>query len=233
MNEQESRRIDNPGDFATVAVYERTEPTGKIYRIVFKNLENKVVSEEGLKGCLVTLFAFSMVILVLFIGFSIMGFLIESGANGFISIGAGIGFVVWMFKKYADPQVIDRTIEFDTRSGTLRVLRKGRVEIERPYKQLSNLTVEDHPDAELSRVNRQEQGKKSPSENEKQHCLIGWFGVGGAEQVILLYRVEWPSRNSLFEVQQAIMWTIQKITESVGTDDPFGSGPDTMKPPLD
>jgi len=227
MSEQESRRIDKPGDFPTVEVYERTEPTGKVYRIVFKNLEFE--EEKGLMGCLYTL-----AWVLTFVTLPIISLWIGSiGVPGLLALLFCIGGYIVLFKKFSAPWSIDRTIEFDTRTGALRVLRKGRVEIERPYKRLVNLTVEDHPDAEFKRSDRQQRGEKNLKIEEKQHCLIGWFGEGGAEQVILLYRAEWPCRNSLFEVQQAIMWTLQKITESIGPDDPFSAGPDTMKPPLD
>ena len=73
---------------------------------------------------------------------------------------------------------------------------------------MQNLTVENHPEAEFERADRMEKGEKTLKEAEKQHCLIGWFGPGGAEQVVLITRAEWPNLNSLFEVRQAVLWAI-------------------------
>ena len=59
-------------------------------------------------------------------------------------------------------------------------------------------------------MRRQEKGEKPLTKTERQHCLIGWFGEGGAEQIILCFRAEWPTRHSLMEVQQAVLWAIQQ-----------------------
>ena len=45
---------------------------------------------------------------------------------------------------------------------------------------------------------------------QKQHCLFGWFGVAGAEKVMLLATVGMAARrNSLFEVRQALLWAME------------------------
>ena len=56
---------------------------------------------------------------------------------------------------------------------------------------MSNLTVEPHPMAERER--HEKRGQLGPF--QKQHCLFGWFGIAGAEKVMLLARWEWPSQE--------------------------------------
>ncbi len=126
------------------------------------------------------------------------------------------------------PWKMKRAIELDFGADQLRVFKGQKLKISRQLSRMANLTVEDHPDAEHARITRQEHGKKSPKDVEKQHCLIGWFGAGGAEQVMLLARAEWPCRNSLFEVRQAILWAIEQARDNVtGTRGPDLSMPQT------
>ncbi|MEZ5749401.1 MAG: hypothetical protein R3D83_05770 [Caenibius sp.] len=68
----------------------------------------------------------------------------------------------------------------------------------------------DHPQTELERANRMRKNLNSPGKYEKTHCLFGHFGVGGAEKVWIVQRVEWPKQNSLYEVGQAISWAMEK-----------------------
>lgn len=219
------KRIDKPGDFPTVEVYESLEPKGKNYSIAFKNLE--YTANVGI--------TFLSIMAAMLTSILIMVYARELGDPlfGYLLFGSFF-LILTVFIIFKQPASVDRNIEFNTGTGLLRVIRKGLVEIERPYKRLHNLTVEDHPDAEFKRSDRQQRGEKNLKIEEKQHCLIGWFGEGGAEQVILLYRAEWPNRNSLFEIQKAILWTIEQSV-GMGSDgpDPMTQGPNTIKPPLD
>jgi len=82
--------------------------------------------------------------------------------------------------------------------------------------QLKHVTVDRHPDTELERYERQEKRRKGPGIKEQTHCLFGWFGRGGAEQIILVSRLEWPCRNSLREVREAIEWVCTEVVRESG-----------------
>jgi hypothetical protein len=77
---------------------------------------------------------------------------------------------------------------------------------------------------------------------QKQHCLFGWFGIGGAQKICLVCKVEWPNKNSLTEAQAAIMWARERAqndfkTRQTGEAAGPAAGRRTeeggMKPPLD
>jgi hypothetical protein len=90
---------------------------------------------------------------------------------------------------------------------------KGRRTAQRPFllRKLSacyGFSLGPHPDLPLE-YEKNKTGKAGPK--QKQHCLFGHFGPGGAERVMLVARWEWPPENSLYEVQQALEWTKQIV----------------------
>ena len=185
-------RIDK-GAFRNLAIYQRMESSGPVYSIVFKNPE----MPKGWRHVLACTGWF-----VLFIG---GGPLIWITGNNWVVVPWLTALVV-IFNLIKVPWIETRTIELEYENDRLRVFKNGRLEIERPALQLNDVTVKEHPEAEYKRMRRQERGEKRLRWEEKQHCLFGWFGPGGAEQVVLVSRVEWPCRNSLMEVQAAIYW---------------------------
>ncbi len=221
-------RISTPGDFPNLAVYERVEPTGKVFTIVFKQYE----FANGIRANLIRISWLLVLIAIIYTSPIIAATLETKDVPKLFSYAVIYGVMLVWFLKIKPLRKVKRTIELDIGVDQLRVLNNGRVEIVRPISRMDNLTVDVHPDAEYRRMVRQEDSNKKLSDEEKQHCLFGWFGAGGAEQIILLSRVEWPSRNSLREVRLAILWAIQQAA-GPGAPDLLKPEIDTIKPPLD
>jgi hypothetical protein len=200
------KRLGEPGDFPGMAVYERAGPKGPIYSIEFRNREFGTVRDFLFRLIGVSLLSLLFPLLVAF------GMAAEAlGVNWLIGIAAYFVLIALIGRPAYRGAMVRRAIELDMGEDRLRVLKKGRVEIDRPGARSVNLTVARHPAAEFELRLRQEAGNKTVSDVEKQHCLLGWFGPGGGEQVMLLCRAEWPNRDSLFEVRQAILWLRQQV----------------------
>lgn len=217
-------RLSTEHDFPNLEVWRHDEAKGPVYRIAFQNLE--------FSGGRFLLRVLATIVVALVIPLSIWaGVLAQwSGLHWLIGIGL-FGAVVWLAcHAGVRPGRIARVVELDFGNDRLRVLRNGRTEIERPRSRLQNITVQDHPDAEFARAARAEKGEKTLKDVEKQHCLIGWFGAGGGDQVILLRRAEWPSRHSLFEIRQAMLWT---IAQAEGRETAEPEKRPSLNPPLD
>ena len=219
-------RISTPADFPNVAVYAREELGGAVYTIAFTNMEFGTAWRRALGIAHV----FLIVLIPITLG--------NLGFGNDLLIAAPLVYaavlVVLNFSgisRFFPPYPYRREIELDYRDGSMRVKRNGHLMVERSLVNLHNLTVEDHPDAEFSRRSRELRGERRLSNNEKQHCLFGWFGGGGAEQMPLVTRMEWPNRNSLYEVRQAIVWTLGQAAGPAAqetTGERRG-----IKPPLD
>jgi hypothetical protein len=220
-------RIDAPGDFPNLAIYRRDEAAGPVYRIVFTNL-------EYVRG---PAMAFKMLLaLAAFMMFWPVSCAVVTNIDspwGLLVFPAG-GLAMAAAWQWANAPVrVARAIELDKAADRLRVLQKGRVEIERTLSRLVDLRLAEHPKAQYERVRRQEMRPNDPqsrktSDAEKQHCLMGYFGRGGAEQVVLLCRAEWPCLNSLREVQEAINWTKEIVYSQSGGR---RAEPGSMNPP--
>ena len=223
-------RISTPSDFPHTAVY----ADGSVYTVAFDNLEY-----SNLRKFTTVIIGTAIVILgvVVLVGFTARA-ATALGLPEFAGPAASAAIGIFLFWRGAmRPFKFKRAIELDFGHDELRVLKNGKPVIRRQLTRLANLTVEDHPEAEMNRLNRQARGQNNILiETEKQHCLIGWFGAGGAEQVMLLTRAEYPSRHSLFEVRQAIMWAMERAsaggTQQAGPE-PLAPSTETIKPPLD
>lgn len=223
-------RVSTAQDFPNLAVWRHTSANGPVYRIVFNNLE--YVGARRLIRFAATVLLALMIPLAVWSGVLAQW----AGLHWLIGIGLFAALVLFVCVLGAGPANIARTIELDFGNDRLRVLRGGRVEIERPRSRLQNLTVQDHPEAEFARTSRMEKGEKTLTAVEKQHCLIGWFGAGGAEQVVLLCRAEWPNRNSLFEVRQAMLWAMAQAEGRQAHEpkrEPVQHAVSGLNPPLD
>lgn len=218
-------QISSDHDFPSVKVYMdmNEQGAGPIISITFENLEFEQwkISLQALA---------TLGLMVLFIPACVAG--VQAGPGGLLlPIIVGAAFI-WSWRKTMGAFPVNRTIALDFGRDEMRVLKNGKAEQQLPLR-WSNLTVEDHPEAEYKRNVRLERGKKELTNEEKSHCLVGWFGPGGANRVMLLCRAEWPDRKSLFEVKAAMEWVmgwVAKIEEEVAKSD---SGPETIKPPLD
>ncbi len=224
-------RISTAADFPRVAVYARAEPTGVVHTVAFSNPEFGTNGRRTVGGALAlpaTVFAIVAVVTVPFGAFHVnQGWM----TVGFIFLGAVLVLHLTGIFRTFPPYSYRITVELDFGRDRITVKRNGRRLVQRALSALHNLTVEDHPDAEFSRRNRELRGEKRLSNNEKQHCLFGWFGGGGAEQVALVTRMEWPNRNSLYEVRQAILWAIEKSAGQAAQE--FETEGRGIKPPLD
>ena len=99
-------------------------------------------------------------------------------------------------------------IGVDPVEDDLVLYRKGRPKLRRKLSALAALSLGPHPDLPLE-YEKNRTSKAGPK--QKQHCLFAHFGPGGAERVMMVARWEWPPENSLFEVQQAVEWTLQLV----------------------
>jgi hypothetical protein len=153
------------------------------------------------------------------------------------------GFVVLIVESKQTGWV-QRSIIVDAVKGKLSIWRNGKKEIERPISANMHLTVDDHPEAEIHRQERMEKKRgQKLSIQEQSHVLTGWFGARGSERVILMSQVEWPCAYSLQEVQQAIIWALERAASDMtaesthaqeGAPPSGGMSPaQTINPPLD
>ena len=203
------RIISSPADFPSVHVYERDEPSGKIYTIAFSNLESMTGWERFF-----VLFA----LLGTFFGLTLIGMNYHPGL-GFIILFCGLPAMgIWAKESGPLRREKKRDIELDYGRNEFRVFVNDSLELERPLSQLKHITVDRHPDTDFERNNRQQKGEKGAGTFEKTHCLFGWFGKGGAEQVILVNRLEWPCHNSLREVREAIEWVRTDVVRTSAKD---------------
>lgn len=231
MTENVGTRISTPADFPTAAVYAREEPDGPVLTVAFTNYEFGTNGRRTIGGALALPAMVFAIVAVFTVPFG--AFHVNQGwmTLGFIFLGAVLVLHFTGIYRTFPPYPYRIAIELDFGRDRLTVKRNGRRLVERPLFALHNLTVDQHPDAEFSRRNRELRGEKRLSNNEKQHCLFGWFGAGGAEQVPLVTRMEWPNRNSLFEVRQAILWAKMKAEEQPMQE--YSSEGRGIKPPLD
>lgn len=223
-------RISTAADFPNLAVYERAGETGPIYSILFDNL-----GYEGWERTVAAAIGIPLMMLFAFAGLAMSSQAGQDfGAKGFF-IGAGVvaAVVIPFLAALMRPWKSRWAIEVDMGALELRVWRKSALKLRRPITPDMALTVDAHPDAEHARMVRQEERKTALSLPEKQHCLFGWFGAKGAEQVVLVTRAEWPCRNSLYEVRQAILWAIQQEARRVSQPAGGAGAPGSIRPPLD
>jgi hypothetical protein len=219
-------RISSAADFPHVAVY---QDAGPVFSVAFKNREQRSLGNQML-----WMGGIPVAVMVFFGGVVAPAMEIDGyrgTAWGFGMLGAFILPAV-MFRIAMGPTRSRRVIELDFRRDRLRVLRNGKEALARELSRLHNLTVEPHPMAQ--RETREKGGALGPF--QKQHCLFGWFGAGGAEKVMLLARWEWPNQDSLFEVRQAVQWARERRGSLRGEDEAQAAGqgaPSGMKPPLD
>lgn len=203
-------RISTPSDFPHVAVYESIGAKERVYTVAFDNLEY-IKSRQYL-------LAFAACAVLWFGGLFYLGDVADlAGALGLPALAGPAGVYVLMFYllfRSSRPWKIRRAVELDFGHDRFTVLKGVKPVLRRQLTRMADLTVEDHPEAEIERRKREMSGAKGKSlplhPKEEQHCLIGWFGARGAEQVVLLCRAEWPSRHSLLEVREAILWAIEQ-----------------------
>ncbi|MDP2619203.1 MAG: hypothetical protein Q8P46_03355 [Hyphomicrobiales bacterium] len=218
-----------------MAVFEQTRATGPLFRIVFRNHEfvDRLLPEAGWLANAPA----NLIFAVLFVGFPFflfagIGVGDEIGIPWGISAAAILGAYAWGFMKFKSLRTLNRIIELEPGADRLRVLMGGTVSVERQLSRLASLTVEPHPEVEVHRMRRQERKQTRLTDAEKTHCLFGWFGVAGAEKVLLLSRAEWPNRDSLFEVRQAIEWAREQA-RGAAPQMKITGGDHGIKPPLD
>jgi hypothetical protein len=223
--------IGSAADFSRTAVYLRTEETGPVYAVAFDNPE--YVSGFTWESLVFVLLLFAAVPGGIFAA----GYGQQIGIPWWVTVLLELAILSAVFQRAKNPHLIPRRIELDVGRNQLNVLRKGYVEESRQLNRLSNLTVEPHPEAGFRRQERIERGEKGLKPEEKQHCLFGWFGAGGAQKVLLVARYEWPNQDSLFEVRQAIQFAREHAAggtaESTGTGPAGGTAAEDTIPPLD
>lgn len=186
--------ISTKAQFPNARVYRRDAADGPVFTIAFRNLERT----SGLLLFTVTITAFTT-------PFAVMAVSPALGTLLLLLI-AGTTFLV-VGAPGPIRQYCRRTIEIRPDRDELRFFRGRRLKGRYALSALTYLTVEPHPDAQWARMERQARGVSGPADLDYVHCLYGWFGVGGASQVELMHRVQWPPRLSLREIREAIEWT--------------------------
>jgi hypothetical protein len=190
------QQISNPSDFPSVTVYRTAGVTGRpIYSVTFRNREFRPVGTVGV------FLVIGLAVMLAGIFAPFFGIDPETGVS---VIPAGISlmaFGVWYSLSY----IARRSIELDFEHGEFRVKKGNKVTLRKTL-MLRNIAIEAHPDAEREKI--KEKGQLGRA--QKQHCLFGYFGQAGADRTLIVSRYEWPRQFSLMEVQQAVMWTIEK-----------------------
>jgi hypothetical protein len=210
MSDGKEEWLTTAQDFNHVTVYERRGGDVPVYIVRFQNWEIP-------KGFLVGLYWVLAFLVLLAAGILGGAWMAEIGHE--IGIGWIIPLVIWIviivlaFKKLSVPWNYQRAIEIDQAGDALRIYRDNKLLEQHQLSRLANLTVEPHPEAEAARENRILNNGKRLRWEERQHCLFGWFGIGGAQKICLVCKVEWPNKNSLAEAQAAIMWARDKARE--------------------
>ena len=199
--------ISTLDDFANLAVYERQGRIHKDYRITFLNYDEDL--DKSTKFKIQAIFA-----AILFLPWIVMFFI--SRDIGVVMVLLLLPALFIFGKYFGGPQTRRRNIILDFNNDALKVFNEnpfGKDEIpmgERKLSRLNDLSVGDHPETDLERANRARKNLNGPGRYERTHCLFGHFGVGGAEKLWIVQRVEWPKQNSLYEVGQAISWAMEK-----------------------
>lgn len=211
MSKSGRQLISSKADFPRVKIYREDGAGGPVYTIAFRNREERARGPKAL--ILIT---------------ALVGGVMALAVMPIISIACVVIFIVM-----AQPANERREIALDFGKGELRVYRSGALEI-RKQLALANLTIERHPEAEQE---WHDSGGKLGIK-QKQHCLVGWFGAAGADRADLVCRVEWPRKDSLLEVRQAILWAMQQAQQEAGAvpgHDEYErqTARTTMAPPLD
>ena len=220
------RLISDRHDFPRAQVFVRRGGGGApIYSVVFKNRE----PHSGFAQGIVVIAILGSTVLLFWLGISKPG-LQEHTGEMLIAAGAvwviGLGYLAW-------PNRVRRAIEVDLGNEQVRVLKNGKLKLSRRMSgRIPEFTIEPHPYVEWERTKTQ--GRRI-GPLQKQHCLFGWFGARGGEKVMLVARLEWPSRESLYEIRQAILWAIDQRPTATADAPP---GPVTahrtgLQPPLD
>jgi hypothetical protein len=176
-------RITTAADFPGLAIYREELPTGPVYSIEFWNKE-----QPGWGVPFLFVLAGALCIVGTFYDFD------RFGASFVLFFPAlVIGLLLYL------PRSFWRVIEMDFGAGEMRIKRSGRVKIRKPLPRFDlNVTLERHPMIYDRNPDRARAG-------QKQHCLVGYFGLMGTDRTVLMCRHEWPPQQSLMEVQGAIM----------------------------
>ena len=226
--------LTSDADFPTVRIYGEKRPKGPLFSIVFMNPEDGNFLQKFLAVVLFAPVMLAAPLLPVWFGVAEqMGYITfwkhEHGGwliLGTMAVGVFIGAVAHFMGN--PPFNVRYEIQVDHGEDHFTVYRKGRRQMWRPWSRLAAVTVGEHPDVPLEL--EQKKGKLGPK--QRQHCLFGHFGIGGAEKIVLVTRWEWPPQGSLFEVQQAIemvrnvLGKMEQLVEAQGSRAP-------SLPPLD
>lgn len=186
-------QITTKDDFPNVSVSKKNN--AHVYHVDFFNYEGTAETKQSI-GLAVLLPVCALCVYSIFTDYPLLILLIFPA--------------IIIYALFVRSREVKRTIELNFDSDLMQLYKNDKPDGgNRKVTRLYELTVEDHPDTEWERVNRQQNQKKGPGPLEKTHCLFAWFGEGGAEKIRLIDRIEWPKRNSLFEVQQAVNYAYQ------------------------
>ncbi|MDV6225637.1 hypothetical protein R2G56_05000 [Nitratireductor aquimarinus] len=222
--------ISSGEHFPGIRILEDPDTGG--YRIEFTNLEPRTKHHNRI--FMAVLFALFALCLFAFI-------YLPRDWNG-VGVAALWGSIIWgiggaiMLDR---PWKTIRIIDLDVSAQQFRVWRNGKITCERPIASFKNLSVDDHPDTALERQERRARKSEGPGPLEKQHCLFGWFGPEGTQQIDLIYRMEWPKRYSLREVAGAVNWVVKRMADKNKAAPAAKQKPEaparapTINPPLD
>lgn len=176
-------QLTTAADFPGLTIYREGLPTGPVYSIEFWNKEQPGYGFLGLSG----LVAWAGIIVAIY----------DADRFAWVAMIGLPALAVGMISCL--PRSFWRVIEIDFGAKELRVKRNGRVKIRKPLPRFDlNVTLEQHEMVYDRDPNRARAG-------QKQHCLVGYFGLMGTDRTVLMCRHEWPPQQSLMEVQGAMM----------------------------
>jgi len=193
-------RISNAADFPGLVVYREALPAGPVYSIEFQNKELRPPMAGTETIILENLWALLWIVLFL----SLFGWGVYALYNfpqwgiwnfAFLFLPIALVFYFGLTRI-----TVRRRIELDFAGREFRVWRNGRVKLRKPLTlQNIQLAIEPH-----YAVFRGTDGSAQLA--AKTHCLVGYFGMAGADRAVLLCRYERHPVGGLREVAEAVMW---------------------------
>ncbi len=216
--------IAGGADFAGCSIYERRDPAGPVYTIEFINREadpTKLRTALTVGPMILSCLAFFASIFIapelsLWVGAVFVGFV-------------ALGLLGALFPPKARYQII-----LDYGRNLLLVKKRGQTVAQEAGPGEAQFTVEDHPEELLERVQRAQRRQSGVGPKQKQHVLVGWFGVGNAVPRALVFRHEWPKQYSLQGIRACTMWAQDRQRGAQRTIREIeGQAPLGIAPPLD
>ena len=217
MSDDPGTRINQPGHFTYIDVYERGSGHHLSHSILWDNPEYiKLSTATAPLRALIQLLLIALVVPGFFL-------LVSSAYEQAQEGGALVVIIVYLIAAvfafdflFYKPIKVKKRITLDWELGRIQVFTNHTQDFSFDFRHtFPQFTIEEHPDTELARHNAQmeAQRKKRPAkmtDEEKSHALVGYFGVKHGTKKMLCHRAEPLSTHRLMEVQAALQWAKER-----------------------